>query len=100
MFFDILNPFHWIRTIVGLILIITILLIPGWKAIFGGKTIGETWQIFKSNPIGYIVKAFQISFFYYLGIFQKSANQRYKNIQKDIQEQTLKFLKEQKIPKK
>lgn len=100
MFFDFLNPFHWLRTIIGLLLIITILLIPGWKAIFGGKTIGEAWQIFLSNPIGYIGRAFQISFFYYLGIFQRSAKERYKEIQKNIEQQTLKFLKEQKIPNK
>lgn len=100
MLFDFLNPFHWIRTIIALILIIAILLIPGWKAIFGGKTIGEAWQVFISNPFGYIARAFQISFFYYLGLVQKSAKERYKDIQKNIQEQTLKFLKEQRIPSK
>lgn len=100
MLFDFLNPFHWLRMIIILIVIIIILLIPGWKAIFGGKTIGEAWQVFLSNPLGYTGRAFQISFFYYLGIFQKNAKERYKDIQRNIQDQTIKFLKEQRIPAK
>ncbi len=76
MIFDILNPFHWIRTILSIILVLILILIPGWSAIFANKTIGEIGEMFSSNFWGTIGEAFSETFFYYKSWFQNEENQQ------------------------
>lgn len=75
MFFDYLNPFHWIRTILGLILVIILILIPGWRAVFAQKTFSEAWQILTSDFWGTIAKVFSGASSYYKTWFQSEETQ-------------------------
>ncbi len=76
MIFDILNPFHWIRTILSLILLFILILIPGWTAIFSDKTISEIGEMFSSDFWGTIGKAFSEAMDYYKSWFQSEENQQ------------------------
>jgi len=76
MIFDILNPFHWIRTILSIIVLLILILIPGWSAIFANKTVSEIGEMFSSNFWGTIGEAFSEAFFYYKSWFQNEENQQ------------------------
>jgi len=75
MFFDIFNPFHWIRSILSTILILILILIPGWSAVFANKTFSEAWNMLKSDFWNTIGKAFSEAFSYYKSWFQKKETQ-------------------------
>lgn len=75
MFFDVLNPFYWIRTTLGTILIVILILIPGWSAVFADKTFSESWEMLKSDFWGTIGEAFSEAFSYYKSWFQKEETQ-------------------------
>lgn len=76
MIFDILNPFHWIRTILSIIVLLILILIPGWSAIFANKTVSEIGEMFSSNFWGTIGNAFSEAFSYYKSWFQSEENQQ------------------------
>ena len=92
--FDLLSPKRWIESILGFILILALLFIPGWKAIFSEKTMSQAWQIFSSNPFGTIGKAARMSTYYYRGLFQDEAEIRFKQLQEEVKEETIKTLEE------
>jgi hypothetical protein len=76
MFFNLLNPFHWIRTILSIILVLILILIPGWSAIFAHKTLSEIGEMLSSNFWGTVGNAFSESFSYYKSWFQSEENQQ------------------------
>ncbi|HPO75523.1 MAG TPA: hypothetical protein PLL80_02905 [Candidatus Pacearchaeota archaeon] len=76
MIFDILNPFHWIKMILSLILLFILILIPGWTAIFSDKTISEIGEMFSSNFWKTIGDAFSLAMDYYKSWFQSEENQQ------------------------
>ena len=88
--FDFLNPFHWLRTILGLILIFALLLIPGWKSVFAGKNFSQSTQMLTKNFFGTVGTATGISISYYKSWFQKEG---YKKFQ-EFQQKALKNLEE------
>jgi len=76
MIFNILNPFHWIRTILSFVLLFVLILIPGWSAIFTDKTIGEIGETFSSDFWGTIGNAFSAAIDYYKSWFQSKETQQ------------------------
>lgn len=90
MFFNALNPYHWLRTILSLILIFVLLLIPGWRAVFAGKTLQETMQALSKNFFGVLATATEISISYYKSWFEKEGQEKFQN----FKEKSLKSLEE------
>lgn len=75
MFFDYLNPFHWIRTILGLFFIFLLILIPGWRTVFAQKTFSEAWKMLTSDFWGILSKVISEAFSYYKTWFQSKETQ-------------------------
>lgn len=75
MFFDYLNPFHWIRTILGLLVIFILILIPGWRVVFAQKTFSESWKMLTSDIWGILSKVISEAFSYYKNWFQSKETQ-------------------------
>ena len=92
--FSLLSPKRWIESILGTILIIALVLIPGWKTIFSQKTVKQSWQIFSSNPLGTITKSTQVSFYYYRSLVKKETKKQLENLQKEVQKEVIKTLEE------
>jgi uncharacterized membrane protein (DUF485 family) len=83
MIFDILNPFHWLRSILSFVLVVAIILLPGWKVIFSNKTVGQGIGSIIKNPIGITITASKISVSYYSTWFSKQAANQFEKIKKD-----------------
>ena len=75
MFFDYLNPLHWVRTILGIILLLVLILIPGLRAVFGDKTFSETFQMLTSDFATTVGKIFSEAFNYYKSWFENDKTQ-------------------------
>ena len=92
--FSLLSPKRWIESILGVILIIALVLIPGWKTIFSQKTVKQSWQIFSSNPLGTIGKSTQVSFYYYRSLVQKETKKQLENLQEQVKNEATRILEE------
>lgn len=75
MFFDYLNPFHWIKTILSVILILALILIPGWKVVFTDKSFFESLEMLADDFWNTVSKAFSEAFSYYRSWFQSDETQ-------------------------
>lgn len=92
--FSLLSPKRWIESILGVILIIALVLIPGWKTIFSQKTVKQSWQIFSSNPLGTIGKSTQVSFYYYRSLVKKETKKQLENLQEQVKDEATRILEE------
>ncbi len=88
--FDFLSPFYWIKTILGLILTIALILLPGWKAIVSENGFSCLTQMLIKNFPGTFGTAVQISISYYKSWFEKEGQKKFK----EFQEKALKNLEE------
>jgi len=89
MFFDYLNPLHWVRTILGAIFLILLILVPGWRTVFAQKTFSEGWQMLTSDFFGTLGKVISETSSYYKTWFQNEETQA--EIRK-TKEKTIEFL--------
>ena len=75
MFFDYLNPLHWLRMILGIIVLFLLILIPGWRTVFAEKTFSEGWTMLTSDFFGTFGKVISAAFSYYANWFQSEETQ-------------------------
>jgi len=76
MFFNFLNPFHWVRSISGILVIFLLILIPGWTSIFADKTFSKSWEMITSDFFGTVGDATGEAFDYYKSWFESEETQK------------------------
>lgn len=85
-FIIIIALIYWFRKkILGLILIIVIILIPGWRMVFHNKNFSQIREMIIKNPVNTISRAAKESFNFYKNWFwKKSVEEGKKRIEKKL----------------
>lgn len=65
MIFDAINPFHWLKIILSIVLIIVLILLPGWIKLFSKKTFSEVGEMLSQKSAQTFASAWKMSLEFY-----------------------------------